>query len=301
MTVQQLQYVLEVNKTGSITKAAKNLFITPSSISAAIASLEKELGYPIFNRSWQGAELTPKGRQVVGHATYICERLQQIERGTVDTGRKGFCLMSGTYTPFTNAFSQLTREYSHNASARYVQKLFHDRFEGMDEVAANNADLMTVCGLDSSLSRFEPNINKRNLAWELRKIVPAVVIIGPGYRLYHEKEIRLEQLAGDAVIDSVTASMIDYGVFKRHIPIDLHHTILVQDRVQRYELVRDGAGFQICPKQTETTNRRYGLRSIPIPDIFFHIISVTNPRLPMREETRRYLELLDEELNDIRE
>ena len=79
MTVQQLQYVLEVNKAGSITKAAKNLFISPSSISSAIASLEKELGYPIFARSWQGVELTPKGRQVLDHATYICERLQQID------------------------------------------------------------------------------------------------------------------------------------------------------------------------------------------------------------------------------
>ena len=87
MTVQQMRYVIEVSKAGSINQAAKNLLITPSSISSGITSLEKELGYPIFARSWQGVELTPKGRQVLNHATYICERLQQIERGTVDTGR----------------------------------------------------------------------------------------------------------------------------------------------------------------------------------------------------------------------
>lgn len=299
MTVQQMRYVMEVSKAGSITQAAKNLFITPSSISSGIHSLEKELGYTIFARSWQGVELTPKGRQVLNHATYICERLQQIERGTVDTGRKGFCLVSGTYTPFNNAFSQLAKEYIHSTSARYVQQKMRDRFEGMDEVAANNADLMMVCGLDSSLSRFEPSISRRNLAWELRKIVPAVAVIGPGHRLYHEEEIRLEQLAGDAVIDSITAKMTDYGVFKQHIPINLNHAILVQDREQRFELVRNGAGFQICPKQPERTNRQYGLRSIPIPNSTFHIISVTNARIPMSEETRRYLELVDAELDDI--
>ena len=42
MTFQQLQYLLEVNRTGSFTTAAKNLFVTQSSVSNAITSLEKE-------------------------------------------------------------------------------------------------------------------------------------------------------------------------------------------------------------------------------------------------------------------
>ena len=299
MTVQQLQYVLEVNKAGSITRAAKNLFVTPSSVSAAITSLEKELGYLIFERSWQGVQLTTIGKQVVNHASYICERLQQIEKGAVEAGRKGFCVLSGSYTPFSNAFSRLTQEFVQGSSARFSQKLLDNRFEAMDEVAANNADLMVMCALDSSLTRFEPSAHKRKLEWELRKVLPAVVIIGPGHRLYHEEEICLDQLGEDAIIDSTSMAVMDVGIFKHYIPINPYHSILVDDRTQRYELVRNGAGYQICAKLTEKINRQYGFRCITIPGVFFHVISVINPAIPVREETRRYLELLDEELSDI--
>ena len=54
MTFQQLQYLLEVSRTGSISGAAKNLFLAQSSVSASISNLEEELGFPIFIRSKKG-------------------------------------------------------------------------------------------------------------------------------------------------------------------------------------------------------------------------------------------------------
>ena len=65
MTIQQLQYVLEVYRAGSVSQAAKNLFVGQSSVSVSITNLEKELGYPIFTRSKNGVALTPQGRDVV--------------------------------------------------------------------------------------------------------------------------------------------------------------------------------------------------------------------------------------------
>ena len=51
MTFQQLTYVVEVAKNGSINKAAKNLFLSQTALSSAIKALEKELGISIFERS----------------------------------------------------------------------------------------------------------------------------------------------------------------------------------------------------------------------------------------------------------
>ena len=65
MTIQQLQYILEVNRTRSITQAAKNLYVTQAGISSAISSLEDELGFQIFSRSWQGAIPTERGAKVI--------------------------------------------------------------------------------------------------------------------------------------------------------------------------------------------------------------------------------------------
>ena len=44
MTFQQLLYLVEIAKNGSINKAAQSLFVSQSSISCAIKDLEDELG-----------------------------------------------------------------------------------------------------------------------------------------------------------------------------------------------------------------------------------------------------------------
>lgn len=61
MTIQQLQYVLEIARCGSASRAAKNLFLSQPNLSSAIKNLEQELGFPIFERTSAGMKLTPAG------------------------------------------------------------------------------------------------------------------------------------------------------------------------------------------------------------------------------------------------
>lgn len=49
MTVQQLKYILKVAEVGSITEAAKLLFISQPSLSNSIKETEKEAGITIFS------------------------------------------------------------------------------------------------------------------------------------------------------------------------------------------------------------------------------------------------------------
>ena len=48
MTLQQLRQVIAVADSGSMNEAAKRLYITQPSLSAAIKELEKEIGIEIF-------------------------------------------------------------------------------------------------------------------------------------------------------------------------------------------------------------------------------------------------------------
>ncbi len=65
---KELMYILKVVQTRSISTAAEELFISQSSLSRAIASLERDLGFAIFERSWKGIELTEEGRIFVRFA-----------------------------------------------------------------------------------------------------------------------------------------------------------------------------------------------------------------------------------------
>jgi DNA-binding transcriptional LysR family regulator len=79
MTFQQLKYVDEIAKCGSINKAAQKLFISQSSISNALKELEAELNISIFERSNQGVTLTESGRQFLSYATPLLKRKEEIE------------------------------------------------------------------------------------------------------------------------------------------------------------------------------------------------------------------------------
>ena len=86
MTFQQLTYVVEISKCGSINKAAHKLFLSQSGISTAVRELEEELGIRFFVRSNRGVEFTPEGKEFLGYAVSLLEQKQRIERlyGEVD-------------------------------------------------------------------------------------------------------------------------------------------------------------------------------------------------------------------------
>ena len=55
MNMTSLKYMIEVEKCGSITNAAKKLMIGQPNLSKAIKDLELEVGFSIFVRSHKGA------------------------------------------------------------------------------------------------------------------------------------------------------------------------------------------------------------------------------------------------------
>ena len=48
MNLNSFVYVAEVERCGSINRAAQNLYTSQSNLSTALKALEDELGYPIF-------------------------------------------------------------------------------------------------------------------------------------------------------------------------------------------------------------------------------------------------------------
>jgi LysR family transcriptional regulator, low CO2-responsive transcriptional regulator len=61
VTLTQLRTFLAVAETASIRSAAERLFVSQPSVSAAVASLEKELGVALVARQGRGLRVTPAG------------------------------------------------------------------------------------------------------------------------------------------------------------------------------------------------------------------------------------------------
>ena len=80
MTLLQMSYILEVDRCGSMNRAARNLFLSQSALSAAIAEVERELGVTIFLRTNRGVTLTEEGRELTAQIAPLVERSRKLER-----------------------------------------------------------------------------------------------------------------------------------------------------------------------------------------------------------------------------
>ena len=74
-----LKYAVEVAKTGSITKAAENLFMGQPNLSKAIRELEENLGVTLFKRTSKGIVPTQKGEEFLVYAKRILSQIDELE------------------------------------------------------------------------------------------------------------------------------------------------------------------------------------------------------------------------------
>lgn len=76
----QLKTFLCVCDTGSFSKAAASLFMTPSAVLQQIRTLEEELGAELFLRSSRGVRLTPAGAYLEHRGRSLVEDNEEIRR-----------------------------------------------------------------------------------------------------------------------------------------------------------------------------------------------------------------------------
>jgi DNA-binding transcriptional LysR family regulator len=104
MTLLQLKYIA-----GTISEAAKRLYITQPSLTASVKELEKELGITIFNRTNKGIVLSAEGEEFLGYARQVIDQTSLIaERylGAVPVKHQ-FCVSAQHYSFAVEAFVDL--------------------------------------------------------------------------------------------------------------------------------------------------------------------------------------------------
>ena len=78
MTLQQMQYILEIDRCGSMNKAAQNLFVSQSALSSAVHEIERDLGITVFRRSNRGITLTEDGQELIAQISPIVEQSRRL-------------------------------------------------------------------------------------------------------------------------------------------------------------------------------------------------------------------------------
>ena len=113
MTLTQLKYVITVANEGSISEAAKELFISQPSLTNAVKELENEMGITIFNRTNKGVSLSPEGDEFLAYARQVMGQVELLEDKykKVEERSSRFCVSCQHYSFAVSAFVDVIKEY----------------------------------------------------------------------------------------------------------------------------------------------------------------------------------------------
>lgn len=116
MTLQQLKYILTIVNCGSISEAAKQLFISQPSLSSAVKELEQEIGVDIFLRSSKGIALSNEGAEFLAYARQVVEQAELLEQRYMNKApSRKLCSISTQHYAFAvQAFVSLLKDLNAN-------------------------------------------------------------------------------------------------------------------------------------------------------------------------------------------
>lgn len=194
MTLQQLNYIIEIADTGSISRAAENLFVTQPSISKAVAELEKEFGITIFCRSNHGVYLSEDGAKFLSYARQVVEQAELLKQ-RYDTSipvRRVFAVSSQHYAFVVNAFVNLVKEYGGN---EYEFTLRESRtFDIIEDVRTRRSTLGILYLSDFNRSVLHKMIKNAELEFTPLFTAAPHVFVSRRHPLKDKKTVSLEDL-----------------------------------------------------------------------------------------------------------
>lgn len=145
MQLNQFKFLIAVDKYGSISKAAQELYISQSTISLSLIHLEEELGYVLLNRSKRGVTLTPEGKEVLKRAQTIAEALDSLKEIASDDEKIiGDVRIGGNSHFGLNIITDMILQLKPQYDGIRIHAQRKDLKEVLKDVAQNELDLAFI-------------------------------------------------------------------------------------------------------------------------------------------------------------
>ncbi|SEW13829.1 LysR family transcriptional regulator [[Clostridium] fimetarium] len=194
MTLQQLKYAITVAENGTISDAAKKLFISQPSLTNAIKELENEMQITIFNRTNKGIVVSNVGDQFLAYARQVLEQANLLEEKFLNVKKQSprFSVSTQHYSFAVNAFVDVIREFGGNQYDFTLRET--QTFEIIEDVSRLKSEIGILYTSSKNQEVIMKLIRQNNLEFEeLFKAKPHV-FISSKHPLAKNETITLEEL-----------------------------------------------------------------------------------------------------------
>ena len=238
MNTQHLRYAIEVERTGSISQAAENLFIGQPTLSKVIKELEDSLGFAIFARTSRGTIATEKGALFLKYAKSVLAQVEKMESlgQPDDPSRQEFCVSLPHADYILRATVKFTAELDPEA-AIYARIRETDAIQAIQDVQEGRSSLGVIRLQVAHESYFSDFLTRHELdsqiIWEFEPLlVMAENSPLAGIDRLDEDILKnyIEVVSGDDYVPYLSGSDRDAEARARQI-------IAINTKAERLELV----------------------------------------------------------------
>lgn len=166
LTLQKMRYLVSVAENGSITKAARNLFVSQPSLTKTIHEIEDEIGFPIFDRTRTGIRTTRNGEEFLVYVRQVLDQADLLQEKYISQGprKKQYCVSTLHYSFSVRAFIELVKKH------QYDEFDFSIRETQMGEIIEDVASMKSALGViylnESNEKILEKTFKERDLVFE---------------------------------------------------------------------------------------------------------------------------------------
>ena len=263
MTLQQLKYADAVATCGSLSEAARRVFVTQPTLTEAIRTLEEELRIAIFTRSTRGVALTHEGEEFLASARQILDDAALIQQKYTGKAvrRPQFAVSCQHFAFAVEAFMEVVRENDADSYDFTFRETVTS--EIIDDVARHRSEIGMLYLSRRNERAIMKILRKEELAFEELFAARPHVFLGRKHPLAKKKVIKPQEL--DAYPYLTYEQGIENALYfaEEVMPsLDRKKNIRVRDRATMTNLVLGLNGFTVS---SGAHGKSYNSEIISIP------------------------------------
>lgn len=261
MDIKHIEYILRVMDTGSITKAAEQLYITPQALGKAVRQTEAELGAPLFTR--EKRRLTPTlAGEVLAHEG----RLLVADYHT---------MLSKTATAIRQQLGCIRLACGHGVLHALGENAFAGFYQKYPDITLDILELPDLiaeeyvrggqCELGFLIGKPEPEAE-----WACEFVVryPLCAVVAPTHPLAKKHAVSVTEISQYPIITKNANFRVYHSIeaCAQQQGMQLHYLLTSPNEVKWQELVQNGAGVGIGVSFINTSKDSTGTVSIPFKE-----------------------------------
>lgn len=299
LTLQQLKYVVTVAEKGTISEAAKELFIAQPSLTNAIKELENEIQISIFTRTNKGIIISNKGDEFLAYARQVLEQANLLEEKFLNVKKQSpiFSVSAQHYSFVVNAFVDVIREFDgeqYDFTLRETQT--HEIIEDVSKLKSEIGILYTSSKNEEVIMKI---IKQKGLVFEELFHAKPHVFISAKHPLANQESIGLKELE-DYPYLSFEQGDYNSFYFSEEIlsTLDRNKNIKVRDRATLFNLAIGLNGYTVSTGviSKELNGEHIIARPLEVEETICVGI-ITQKNMPLSRYGKTYIDAIKRHIN----